>query len=485
MVEVRSCVRSAPPAAARKPDGCVQRWGAVACVTALFACGFPRPADVPGDDASCTDTRSDPLNCGECGRRCADLAGVDGTRVTCRDGNCQIADACLANLADCDAQAATGCEADLRRAETCGSCDVACGGAEPLCSADGGVRACSAHCLAGEAECSGSCADLASDRAHCGRCGHDCGGGACVAGQCQPVAVAPGRMGPVGLAVTADAIYWSETATRGMDGRIATCPLPRCTLAPRLITDARGEVGVVAVAGTSIFFSGCSGDSCDDFVRLYQCPLVGCPATPQIVASDPTLKWLRLAVGPTRLYVIGPSLVASCDPADCIATRQVNMATVFGATNGALVDLALDNGTLYVDAGADLRSCPEPQGCASPTVVTGSATVASPFGVRGGVVYWFTPFSAGVIRIWRCNATSCSPTLFASESDGVSELQVDDSGVYWLNATKGTIRHCPLSGCTGAPDFLANGLIAPKALTLGAGFVYWIEGNDINRVAKL
>lgn len=36
--------------------------------------------------------------------------------------------------------------------------------------------------------------------------------------------------------------------------------------------------------------------------------------------------------------------------------------------------------------------------------------------------------------------------------------------------------------CAGA--YLAMGLVAPKALTLGAGFVYWIEGSDIRRVAK-
>lgn len=487
MVEVRRCVRGTT-AAEDEPAGTAVGgtlcWSAVACVIALFACGFPRLADLAGDDAVCTDPRTDPLNCGDCGRRCADLPGVDGSRVTCREGKCQIGHACLAELADCDAREDTGCEADLRDAETCGSCDVACSGAEPLCSADGSGRACSAHCSSSETECSGTCADVVSDGAHCGRCDHNCGGGDCVAGQCQPVAVATGRMAPAGLAVTADAIYWSEAVTGAMDGRIATCPLPRCTLAPRLVADARGRVGVVAVAGGNVFFAGCSGDTCDDFGRMYQCPVAGCPAQPQIIASDPSLRWTRLTVGPTRVYGIGPFEVVSCVPTDCLATRQTTSATGFAAGTGGLLDFALDSDALYVDGGADLRSCAEPQGCASPAVVTGSGNIESPFGARGGVLYWFAPGSPGVVQIKRCNAASCSPTLFASESNGVSELQVDDSGVYWVNASKGTIRHCPPSGCTGAPDFVASGLTAPRALTLGAGFVYWIEGNDIRRVAK-
>ena len=87
-------------------------------------------------------------------------------------------------------------------------------------------------------------------------------------------------------------------------------------------------------------------------------------------------------------------------------------------------------------------------------------------------------------RLQTCDAASCTPRLFASESDGVSELEIDDTGLYWINATTGSIRHCPATGCVGAPAYLADGLRAPKALTLGTGFVYWIEGSDIKRVAK-
>jgi len=432
------------------------------------------------DAGTCDDTLVDPANCGSCGRRCADLPGVDGDRVTCSAGECQVAAACRAGLGDCDELEETGCEADLTDPATCGSCDVACSGTDPLCGAMADSWACRAACSETEMECSGTCADVAEDAAHCGRCEHACGGGDCVAGQCQPVAVATGRTDPVDLAVTADAIYWSETGSGLMDGKIATCPLPGCTLAPRFITDARGRVGVLAVAGSDIYFAGCSGDSCDDQHRLYQCPVSGCPAVPPIQASHP-VGWVALAIGPTHVYALASTDLVGCLRADCAGTDVRWSDTLFG---GALLGVALGEESLYVDGGAELRSCPEAEGCAAPAVVAGSIGVDSPFRAHAGRLYWFAPFSAGVVHVMTCEAASCSPSLFATESPGVSELEVDDTGVYWLNASEGWIRQCPLTGCVGAPAYLATRLTAPKALALGEGFVYWIEGSDIRRVAK-
>src|SRR5262245_1510651 len=65
--------------------------------------------------------------------------------------------------------------------------------------------------------------DVASSAAHCGRCGHDCLGGACVLGRCQPVAIAINRVNPHGLAVDANGVvYWTE------DAKIVKCPVTGC-----------------------------------------------------------------------------------------------------------------------------------------------------------------------------------------------------------------------------------------------------------------
>ena len=53
-------------------------------------------------------------------------------------------------------------------------------------------------------------ASLQSDPSNCGACGHDCLGGLCTSGQCQPVALVPAQPGPFGLTLTADRVYWSN-----------------------------------------------------------------------------------------------------------------------------------------------------------------------------------------------------------------------------------------------------------------------------------
>jgi hypothetical protein len=57
--------------------------------------------------------------------------------------------------------------------------------AEDYAFLDAGFRCCSS-CAPGQAECSGSCVDLASSNAHCGACGNACAGGSsCTNGTCR------------------------------------------------------------------------------------------------------------------------------------------------------------------------------------------------------------------------------------------------------------------------------------------------------------
>src|SRR5271170_4179987 len=54
-------------------------------------------------------------------------------------------------------------------------------------------------CASPETACAGSCVDTRSDTTSCGSCGHDCQGGTCVEGSCQPVTVASGQNNPGGI----------------------------------------------------------------------------------------------------------------------------------------------------------------------------------------------------------------------------------------------------------------------------------------------
>lgn len=58
-------------------------------------------------------------------------------------------------------------------------------------------------------------ADLQTDVTNCGRCGRNCAGGQCIAGECTPLIIAPNMPGASPLAVTGDSVYVGEDRDNG------------------------------------------------------------------------------------------------------------------------------------------------------------------------------------------------------------------------------------------------------------------------------
>lgn len=91
---------------------------------------------------SCVDTRSSATNCGRCDNPCVERPNAP---PACRNGSCVIE--CTGTFADCDFNAATGCEVDLQSsAENCGICGRACSAGQRcvagVCQAGGAPRSC-------------------------------------------------------------------------------------------------------------------------------------------------------------------------------------------------------------------------------------------------------------------------------------------------------------------------------------------------------
>jgi hypothetical protein len=58
-----------------------------------------------------------------------------------------------------------------------------------------------------------TCSDTQTDPTNCGYCGHDCQGGACSAGACQPVMLASGLGEPSWISVRGSNAFWTDFAT--------------------------------------------------------------------------------------------------------------------------------------------------------------------------------------------------------------------------------------------------------------------------------
>jgi hypothetical protein len=144
----------------------------------------------------CTDTKTDPLNCGGCGK-------VVCHNEACRDGK----PVCAPGLSPCGGAGSSclGCKNLRTDPLNCGACGTACSTAVTLCmpSAGGGGSSCqvaATGCPTGtgltRCPASGSpasCVNTSRDITNCGGCGVNCAPGEyCADGACTKYVSAPG-----------------------------------------------------------------------------------------------------------------------------------------------------------------------------------------------------------------------------------------------------------------------------------------------------
>ncbi|MBI3202542.1 MAG: hypothetical protein HYZ29_13460 [Myxococcales bacterium] len=137
------------------------------------------------DDGCETDTNTNPLHCGVCGKACNPLNVVT---AQCVGGSCTY-DVCKPGFTDCDGNKTNGCEVntgqDKNNCGTCGNVCKAPSGGSVVCS----NGACAESCGSGLTNCSGVCVNTSTDINYCGNCGTKCtppanGNATCASGGC-------------------------------------------------------------------------------------------------------------------------------------------------------------------------------------------------------------------------------------------------------------------------------------------------------------
>jgi hypothetical protein len=178
---------SEPDAAMSCPVVCQNDHGAADCgggsCTLTCEIGY---ADCDTDPSTGCEqgTISSIASCGGCGRSCTNAHGA----TSCDEGLC--VPSCATGFADCDADAANGCETDLGQPASCGGCGRGCTNAHGTTACAGGT--CTPACAAGYADCDGNpdngCeANTDDDPMHCGSCTDVCNPSTqyCSMGSCQ------------------------------------------------------------------------------------------------------------------------------------------------------------------------------------------------------------------------------------------------------------------------------------------------------------
>jgi hypothetical protein len=318
--------------------------------------------------------------------------------------------------------------------------------------------------------------DPESDPKNCGRCSHDCMGGACEGGVCQPYPILSGVIAS-GIAVTNGTVYLTTAA-----GNVEKCNADDClaTLA-ELATDQ--EIPEAITTDTSSVYWTNAGFIVDggNAGSIVTCGLAGCPGgvptvlapmedDPQsIVVSSSAVYWTNTYGGIVRSYTIG----GSAHPPTTLTTDPTTLSGV-----------AIDATSIYwTESGlGNIMKCPL-AGCVTPTTLASGQGSPAELVVANDTVFW--PTGAAIMS---CPTSGCggAPHIFAKNQVGAYAIANDTTNVYWallLGGTRGKVLSCALSGCA-TPTVLGDMQKEPIAIAVDDASVYWANSNELMRVMK-
>lgn len=343
-------------------------------------------------------------------------------------------------------------------------------------------------------------ADLATDALNCGRCGHDCLGGACEAGQCQPVKLGTVPSGEFVYISVSDEFVFASSSPNGVDeGRIWRVPKSGGT--PLGVVQSRTASATAVVGSTLYFANGLSevpASPADAAGGLYSCDVAAAPCEPLKLAPVNYPEQVAVAgekiyfsqSDPPAIFIHTPG--GETSPHRSIAPRRLWVDDDGGLWYLVLLGLATTDVVRALHWAADASSATtvtelEFDKQTRPGRVVGNAdsVFVSAYANTGSV--------AGRVR--RISRTGLfAPCDYGGTNNRRPDgLHLDAKNVYWANRgnfaepwASGSIAYCPIDECCDTPTVLAAQTGEPSALTGDDKALYWttFRTGQIWKVAK-
>lgn len=306
--------------------------------------------------------------------------------------------------------------------------------------------------------------DVAHDTRHCGRCNHDCQGGACAGGVCQPVAIATGVMRPGYLRLDATHVYVVERGGR----RIFR--VPKSGGALQEVANLDVDLLGLALDATHVYFPA------GGIIR--RVPLAG--GAPQAVVTSTLvvdalvdkgdLFWAEYAASPANGRVHRSDLDGTNDTVLASGYRGVETFARDGD------DLFFGENGIDASPGGVYRM---PKG-GGPIARIGS-TPARRLVVDATHVYWLFYHGPSVRRVRRDG--SGEEEIARSKNDiNLGDIAVDTDSVLWASTVEGVVYRKPKDG--GPLEELAR-VEGPVGVAADEHALYWsAEDGRIYRRVK-
>jgi sugar lactone lactonase YvrE len=320
----------------------------------------------------------------------------------------------------------------------------------------------------GSPGCPGPCVALDSDPHNCGACAHDCLGGVCASGACQPFTIfTPNDSSEEAdwIAVDATNVYWTGFVAK------AVMSAPIRGGSPDLLTTADGNSHSIAINAQNVYW----GDGIAEAVMAVR---IGGGAASTIASAQQA---------PYGVAADGTSVYWTDQEASAVRKAPANGGSVETLASGlpGPAAIAVDATSVYFTTFAGSVMKVGLDGGSPVTLASGLGQGVLPgMAVDAQNVYWTAPTTATVMKV-----STGGGTAFTMASAQVSPggIAVDSSGVYWVTAGdgstgfNGTVMKVGLDG--GDPVTLASGQPYPSGVALDVVSVYWADGN-VMRLAK-